>query len=36
MDDGSTTPALNIIHDPPSLPSSPHHKRTKVINPSIG
>ncbi|KAF2674225.1 dUTP diphosphatase [Microthyrium microscopicum] len=27
------TPLPNLIHDPPSLPSSPHHKKTKVIDP---
>ena len=27
------TPVPNIIHDPPSLPASPEHKRTRIIDP---
>lgn len=27
------TPIPNLIHDPPSLPASPEHKRTRKIDP---
>lgn len=30
----ASTPAQNLIHEPPSLPNTPDHKRTKVISPS--
>ncbi|KAF2498564.1 putative dUTPase [Lophium mytilinum] len=32
--DSASTPAAEIIHEPPSLPSSPLPKRTKVIDPT--
>ena len=34
MDERNATPLPNLIHEPPSLPNSPHRKRTKVIDPS--
>jgi len=33
MASGTETPIPNLIHEPPSLPNSPHRKRTKVIEP---
>lgn len=30
----ASTPAPNVIHDPPSQPNSPHHKRTRLIDPT--
>lgn len=30
MDPDAATPAPNLIHEPPSLPNSPHPKRTKT------
>lgn len=32
---GAETPLPNLIHEPPSLPSSPHRKRTKVIEDAL-
>ncbi|KAF2432869.1 dUTPase [Tothia fuscella] len=33
MEEGAATPLASVIHEPPSLPNSPEHKRTKVIDP---
>jgi hypothetical protein len=30
----ASTPAPNLIHEPPSLPNTPDHKRTRVIDPA--
>ncbi|TLD26259.1 deoxyuridine 5'-triphosphate nucleotidohydrolase [Venturia nashicola] len=33
-EEGAQTPAPNLIHEPPSLPPTPEHKRTKVLSPA--